>query len=227
MPEVRKGDLNMTDPETRRLILSARAAILLPAVWSGVTGGLVGATVAASALVAQAERPLEIGLTAGTATALAAWGVAMFWWLRQWRRVRDNPAQVVQPRQAQPRTSVKVEYKNKTGNVLTFDHIDTATPEQVRQIARMIASGRGVTYPDILKVFGGSRADANDFRDEMINKLHYFEWRNPESPQQGIAVTAKGRVILAHFATGQAENTRPAGNTREHMQNNGDYDDED
>ena len=216
----------MTDNEYRRLILSARAAIMLPALWSVVTGGMVGLMVASIAYAADIENPGRIGAGVGTTAALVSWLVSMVWWLRQWRRVRDNaPAPAAQPRQTQPRAAVRVEYSNETGNVLMYDHIDTATPEQVRQVARMIASGRGVTYPDILKVFGGSRAAANDFRDEMINKLHYFEWRNPESPQQGIAVTAKGRVTLAHFATGQAENMRKSGITRAHTQK-GDDDEE-
>lgn len=151
---------------------------------------------------------------------LISWTGGMIWWWRQWRYVRDGDKTVARP--DQPKAAVRVEYHQDAGRVITIDSLEHVTPEQLRKIAVMVANGRGVTYPDILRVFGGSRTATNDFRDELIQR-GYFRWRNEGSPQQGIEVTAKGRAILTHFATGARVSGDNSLNTRAHTKGEGDY----
>ena len=210
--------------EYRRLILSARAAVVFPAVWSGITGGIVGITAASIAYAADWKNPVEIGGIAGTSTTMVSWGVAMLWWLRQWRRVRDNPAQI-QPRQAQPqaRAAVRAEYyQDETKRIMLIDHITTATNEQVRQAARLIVANKKISSTDIARIFKGNRGDADAFRDELVN-LGYLAWKG-DSPQQGLLVTKKGWAVLPHFATSRDKSMRETIHTHAHTPNEDDHD---
>lgn len=212
----------MTDNEYRRLILSARAAVLFPALWSGVTGGIVGVTAASIAWAADLPEPGEIGSIAGTSTAMISWGVAMLWWLRQWRRVRDVPPPTPAPLpRSTPRASVRAEYyADETKRTMLIDHITTATNDQVRQAARLVVQNRKISSTDIARIFKGNRADADAFRDELV-MLGYLAWKG-DSPQQGLMVTKKGWAILPLFATGADQNVQAGVLTRAHTEDDHD-----
>ena len=204
----------MTDNEYRRLILSTRAAIILPALWSVVTGGLAGAFTALMLMALGKDNPQTGGLLVGSGASLITWFTAMIWWLRQWRRVRAPhvapPAVPVAP----PKTRIEVhEHDNR---VIRMDDLPIEY-DKFRIFAGWVRADKAINYADLSSLFGGDRVAVNKFRDALIDR-GYMRWRNAEVPTLGVVITQKGKRILPHLAQAAHDNDTFTGRTHAHTQ---------
>ena len=190
----------MTDHEHRKLLLSLRAALVLPVAWSLATGTLAGITTAAVLVAFESSRPQVVAAAVGSATMLISWLIGMAWWWRQWRRVRDDkPAQPPAP--VIPKTLVRFEHYEQGGRVIKIDELQHTPPDQLRKIARRVVNGEDVTTTFLLSIFKGNRPNMELCRDELIRQ-EFFVWNSKISKNQGMSVTDEGKERLTPFATG-------------------------